>query len=203
MSIKTKLPWLLIWFRIVAGLVIVLLSFTHIAYYSVIAVTLLSLGLLSDVFDGIIARRLKISTVTLRRFDSTADVLFFLLVAGAAYAWCPGFFNTNWLKIVVLIGFEALTYVVSFARFKKEIATHSIGAKIWTLFLFATLTEVFIHCESNLLFNLCFWIGLLTRVEIMAIVLLLKEWTNDVPTIYHALQLRKGKAIKRNDLFNG
>lgn len=203
MSIKTKLPWLLIWFRIVAGLVIVLLSFTHIAYYSVIAVTLLSLGLLSDVFDGIIARRLKISTVTLRRFDSTADVLFFLLVAGAAYAWCPVFFNINWLKIVVLIGFEALTYVVSFARFKKEIATHSIGAKIWTLFLFATLTEVFIHCESNLLFNLCFWIGLLTRVEIMAIVLLLKEWTNDVPTIYHALQLRKGKAIKRNDLFNG
>ena len=203
MPIKTKLPWLLIWFRIAAGLVIVVLSCTHIAYYSVITVTLLSLGLLSAVFDCLIARRLKISTVRLRRFDSSADVLFFLLVAAAAYIRCPDFFNANWKGIAVLVGFEALTYVISFAKFRKEIATHSIGAKAWTLFLFATLTEVFIHCESGLLFQLCFWIGLVTRAEIIAIVLLLKEWTNDVPSIYHALQLRKGRAIRRNDLFNG
>jgi CDP-diacylglycerol--glycerol-3-phosphate 3-phosphatidyltransferase len=60
-----------------------------------------------------------------------------------------------------------------------------------------------VHCESVVLFELCLWIGLATRLEILAIVFTLKKWTNDVPTIYHAVKLRQGKEIKRNKLFNG
>jgi CDP-diacylglycerol--glycerol-3-phosphate 3-phosphatidyltransferase len=67
----------------------------------------------------------------------------------------------------------------------------------------ATLLEIVLHCKSTVLFSLCFYIGIASRIEILAILLVLKEWTNDVPSIYHALQLRKGKAIKRNTLFNG
>jgi CDP-diacylglycerol--glycerol-3-phosphate 3-phosphatidyltransferase len=33
--------------------------------------------------------------------------------------------------------------------------------------------------------------------------LVLKKWTADVPSFYHAIQLRKGKEIKRNKYFNG
>jgi CDP-diacylglycerol--glycerol-3-phosphate 3-phosphatidyltransferase len=203
MPFKEKLPLFLILFRLLAGILIVLFSVIQIPFYKIIIIVLLTLGLLSDVFDGIIARRLGISTVTLRRMDSTVDVIFFLLVAVGTYILCPSFFITNKISLIILIGTEALTYVVSFIRFKKEIATHSIGAKIWTLFLFATLTEVILHCEAPVLFSLCFWIGMLTRLEIIVIVLLLKQWTNDVPSLYHALQLRNGKDIKRNKMFNG
>ncbi|MCX2572989.1 hypothetical protein [Pedobacter sandarakinus] len=105
--------------------------------------------------------------------------------------------------MAILIGSEIFCYVISYAKSKKEIATHSIGAKIWTLILFATLVEVMAHCQSAILFEFCFWIGLITRAEIVAIILTLKEWTNDVPTIYHAARLRQGKQIKRNKLFNG
>ncbi len=105
--------------------------------------------------------------------------------------------------LFILIGFEILTYLASFVKFKKEIATHSIGAKIWTLFLFATLVEIILKCNSILLFNVCFWFGLLTRLEIIGIILILKKWTNDVPSIYHAYLLKQGKEISRNKLFNG
>lgn len=203
MPLKEKIPISLILFRLLAGLLIVLFSIIQIPFYKTIIIVLLTLGLLSDVFDGIIARRLGISTVTLRRMDSTVDVIFFLLVAVGAYILCPSFFMMNKVLLIILIGTEALTYVVSFLRFKKEIATHSIGAKVWTLFLFATLTEVIVHCEAPVLFSLCFWIGMLTRLEIIVIVLLLKQWTNDVPSVYHAMQLRNGKDIKRNKMFNG
>ena len=202
-NIITKLPITLIFLRLAIGLTIILLSVKHIANYKFVAVLFLSIGLLADIFDGIIARRLNISTETLRRLDSTIDQVFFISFAGATYIQCPDFFRTNSLKLTTLFGFEGLTYIVCFIKFRKEIATHSIGAKIWALLLFATLVQLFLQCQSIVLFNICFWVGLLSRIEIIAIVLTLKKWTSDVPTVYHSLKLRQGKEIKRHKMFNG
>jgi len=198
-----NIPLALIYLRLLIGFAIILLSVFQVANYPFLAITLLSVGLLTDVFDGIIARRLNISSEKLRRLDSSVDQVFFISVAMATYIQCPDFFKTNLVKLIILVAFEVSTYLVSYLKFKREIATHSIGAKIWTLILFATLVEVMVHCQSVVLFELCLWVGLVTRLEILAIVFTLKKWTNDVPTIYHAVQLRQGKEIKRNKLFNG
>lgn len=198
-----NIPLALIYLRLLIGFAIILLSVFQVANYPFLAITLLSVGLLTDVFDGIIARRLNISSEKLRRLDSSVDQVFFISVAMATYIQCPDFFKTNLVKLIILVAFEVSTYLVSYLKFKREIATHSIGAKIWTLILFAPLVEVMVHCQSVVLFELCLWVGLVTRLEILAIVFTLKKWTNDVPTIYHAVQLRQGKEIKRNKLFNG
>jgi len=198
-----RIPIALIYSRLLIGFIVILLSFSHVKHYSFLAITLLSIGLLTDVFDGIIARQLNISSEKLRRLDSCIDQVFFISVAVATYIQCPDFFKANLVKLIVLGAFEASTYVLSYIKFRKEIATHSIGAKIWTLTIFATLVEIIVHCESMILFEFCFWIGLASRIEILAIVFILKKWTNDVPTIYHAIKLRQGKEIKRNKLFNG
>lgn len=198
-----NIPLILIYSRLFIGFGIIILSVLHIDHYAFLSISLLTIGLLTDVFDGIIARKLNISSEKLRRLDSGIDQVFFISVAIATYIQCPDFFKLNLVKLIVLFSAEALIYLVSYIRFKKEIATHSIGAKIWTLILFATLVEIMVHCKSVVLFELCLWIGLLTRLEILAIILILKKWTNDVPTIYHAIRLRQGKEIKRNKFFNG
>jgi len=200
---KMLIPKALIFSRLAIAFIIIPISYIGIAHYKTIAITLLTIGLLTDVFDGIIARHLNISTQNLRRLDSTIDQVFFVAFAVATYIQCPDFFSTNAFKLIILISIEALTYAVSFLKFRKEIATHSIGAKIWTLLLFATLIQIIVQCDSNLLFNLCFWVGILTRLEIIVIILTLKRWTNDVPSFYHALKLRNNKEIKRHKMFNG
>lgn len=200
---KLHIPKALIFSRLIIGLTILLLSTFHINHYKPIAITLLTIGLLTDIFDGIIARHLNISTQQIRRLDSTIDQIFFSCVALATYIQCPGFFKTHALELIILIGVEVMTYVVSFLKFRKEIATHSIGAKIWTLILFATFIQLIVQCESTVLFTICFWVGILTRLEIIAIILTLKKWTNDVPTLYHARKLRQGKEIKGHKMFNG
>ncbi len=200
---KIHIPKTLIYSRLIIGFTIIFLSSINIDNYKLFAILLLTAGLLTDIFDGIIARKLNISSQALRRLDSTIDQVFFISVAVATYIQCPDFFKTNTLKLTVLLGVEGLTYAICFLKFKKEIATHSIGAKIWTLLLFATLIQLILECQSSTLFSLCFWVGLLTRVEIIAIILALKKWTNDVPTFYHSLKLRKGKEIKRHKMFNG
>lgn len=203
MHFKNNIPYFLIYTRLVIGFFLLLLSFFKMELYHIVAIPLLVIGLLTDIFDGIIARKLKISNERLRRLDSNVDQVFFITVALATYFQCSFFFMANKYWLFVLIGFEVLTYLVSYVKFKKEIATHSIGAKIWTLILFATLVQLIYQCDSVFLFQLCFWLGILTRIEIILIILILKKWTNDVPSIFAALKLRKGKVIKRNDFFNG
>jgi CDP-diacylglycerol--glycerol-3-phosphate 3-phosphatidyltransferase len=176
------LPAILIFARLLSGIVILALAFFNVDSYNILAVILFSFGLLTDVFDGIIARRLNISTQKLRRLDSTTDQLFFIMIA---------------------VGTEVLAYIICFIKFKKEIATHSIASKIWTLVLFAALLQIISTGDSTVLYQICFYAGMLTRLEIIGIILLLRKWTNDVPSIYHAVLLRNGKPVKRHKLFNG
>ena len=198
-----KLPIILIYSRLVFAVVILIAALLYVHYFTPLAVTLLVAGLLSDVFDGIIARKYNVSTQKLRRLDSTVDQVFFISFAIAAYFHCPLFFTEHAFKLILLFAVEIATYVISFIKFRKEIATHSIGAKLWTLLLVATLIQIIVQCTDVALFEWCFWVGIVTRLEIVAIIVTLKSWTNDVPSLYHAIQLRNGKAIRRNKLFNG
>ncbi|MBO9203754.1 MULTISPECIES: CDP-alcohol phosphatidyltransferase family protein [Niastella] len=198
-----KNPVVLIYSRLLMGVVILLLSVLQVEYYNVIAIILFTTGLLTDIFDGIIARRLNISTERLRRLDSSIDQVFFISVTIATYLQCKAFFYSNYIMLAILLGTEALTYVISFIKLKKEVATHAISSKIWTLFLFATLIHIMVDCNAGILFQWCFYVGMISRLEIVAILLLLPKWTNDVPSVYHAILLRKGKEIRRHKLFNG
>jgi len=202
-TIKTKIPIALIILRMIIGFLLIVLSMMQVRHYPIIAISILSVGLISDIFDGIIARHLNVSSAFLRRLDSTADQLFFISIAIATYLQNPAFFKSNAFQLAILAITEGLAYLVCFIRFKKEIATHTIGAKIWTLFIFATLIQVMINGESTILFSLFFWIGMVTRLEIITILLILKKWTNDVPTVFHSILIRQGKEIKRHKLFNG
>lgn len=189
--------------RLVLGFVIVFLSYFQVTSYRVIIVSLIVLGLLTDVFDGLIARRLNVSTQKLRRMDSSVDQVFWICSLIASYVICDDFFKANYLKLLIILVVEGITYAVSFIRFQKEVATHAILSKIWTLTIMGTLIQIVITCDSLLLFNICFYIGIISRLEIISILLILKEWTNDVPSLYHAILLRQGKSIKRHKLLNG
>lgn len=200
---RISAPYWLIYFRMALGPLLLLLCFLQLPAFPVLAVTLVVLGLLSDILDGIIARKMGISEEKLRRLDSLADQLFFISVAICAYLSSKDFFKQHGLQVILLLSSEALIYLVSFWRFRKEIATHSIGAKLWTLFLTATLIELLLRHQSGWLFQVTIWLGIATRLEILGILFLLKSWTNDVPSLLHALKLRKGKPIKRHKLLNG
>ncbi|MFI5158921.1 MAG: CDP-alcohol phosphatidyltransferase family protein [Sphingobacteriales bacterium] len=200
---KYKIPLLLIYSRIVFAILIILLAVFKVDFFRGIIIAFVVLGLLSDIFDGIIARRLNISTQKLRRLDSSIDQIFWGAILVSTYIVSPKFFKANLILILIVVLLEVACYVISFIRFKKEVATHAIASKIWTLVLFAMLLQVIATGNSVILFYICFSIGVVTRLEIILILFILKDWTNDVPTVYHAVLIKKGKEIKRHKLFNG
>jgi len=196
-------PILLIYSRLIFSVIILLLSFIQPLHFRTMINTLLIIGLISDIFDGIIARKLNVSTVKLRRMDSFVDQIFWLSALAGAYMICGSFFKENTLLLAVLLGTEALTYLISYIKFRKEVATHAILSKVWTLTILATLVQLIATCDSSWLFMSCFYIGMVTRMEIIAIIFIIRKWENDVPSIYHAILIRQGKPIKRNKMFNG
>jgi len=199
----SQIPKALIFLRLSLGVMILIFSIFQIKNYSTIAFILFSAGMLTDIFDGIMARQLNISSESLRRLDSTVDQLFFISVAIATFIQSPQFFYQNKIKLIILLSAEMLAYLICFLKFKKEIAFHSILSKAWALILFATISQIIITKNSTTLFDICFYMGVITRLEIIVIILVLRKWTNDVPGLYHAILIRQGKPITRHKLFNG
>ena len=189
--------------RLLSGFVIVVLSYFQFDSFRFSIVALIVFGILTDIFDGIIARRLNVSTQKLRRMDSSVDQVFWICTLAGAYMVCPDFFRENYIKLSTVLILEGIAYAVSYVKFKKEVATHAILSKIWTVTIMATLIQIILSCNSSVLFNICIYLGVISRIEIIAILLTIKKWTNDVPSFYHAIQLRKGKTIRRHKLFNG
>ena len=75
-----KIPFILIYSRLLCAVIILIVALSKIENYQIWIVSLTTFGLITDVFDGIIARRLNVSSEKLRVWDSNVDQIFWLLV---------------------------------------------------------------------------------------------------------------------------
>lgn len=197
-----KIPFLLIYSRILIGIIIGLLAIFKIEDYSFWIVFLMIFGLLTDVFDGIIARKLNVSSEKLRIWDSNVDQFFWLIVIVSVFYLNIAFVKEHKIWIGLIIILELTSYLISYMKFKKTIATHSLLAKFWTLTLLWFLIDLTLNSTSQLPFYTCVVLGVISRIEINLIILTLKKWTTDIPSIFVVSKLNRGIKIKKSKLFN-
>lgn len=196
-----KIPFLLIYSRIVIALVIIFIAWLKVDNYSFIITILILVGLLTDIFDGIIARKLNVSTEKLRIWDSNVDVFFWLSAIASVFYLRFELIKPHILPICILLILELIAYLISFIKFKRTIATHSLLAKLWTLTLLLFLIELILNSTSYT-FVLCFVLGVISRVEIILIIATLKNWTTDVPSIFTVRKINNDQEIKKSKWFN-
>ncbi|TGD79650.1 CDP-alcohol phosphatidyltransferase family protein [Hymenobacter wooponensis] len=159
--------------------------------------------LLTEIVDGFVARRLGVAAHKLRQLNAGVDTVFMLCGAGRAVCLWPRFLPDNALALGVVLWFEALAYVVSYVKFRKEEALQTVGAKLWALLLRAFLVQLLLTGQAGGLFAACVAVGVLSRLEMVVILCVLRTWTAEVPSLYQVLQLRRGKAIRRYRYLNG
>src|SRR6185369_7469648 len=63
-------------------------------------------GFLSDIFDGILARRIGVATPALRRFDSATDLVFYAALIWAAWIVHPDAIRANVAGLGILLVLE-------------------------------------------------------------------------------------------------
>jgi CDP-diacylglycerol--glycerol-3-phosphate 3-phosphatidyltransferase len=201
---RSIFPYALLWSRLAISPVFPLVAWLVASPWAGRVLALLLLwAVVSDIFDGILARRWGVSTTAMRRWDSNVDTVFWLAAIGTLVASHHAWFLPKWPWLALVLALEALTYIVSWVRFHKEPATHSLAAKFWSLLLFALLVECSLTGTGDIFWYPCLAGAILVRLEVIAILLILREWASDVPHFKAALTLRHGQTIQRNKWLNG
>ena len=155
----------------------------------------LVVAFLSDVFDGIIARRLGIVTLGLRRLDSIADTIFYVAVIFAAWWLYPTAITDRMVPLTVLAGLEVTRYVFDLAKFGREASYHMWSSKARGVTLFVAFFSLLTLGSSGLSVSIAIYVGIVADIEGLAISIVLSEWKTDVPTLFHAFSLQRAERL--------
>lgn len=197
-----SVSYLLILFRFLLAPTVVVMSFLMKEKAAYLVLFLMFFGLVSDIFDGIIARKLKIDTEKMRRLDSQTDLIFWLCIAWSCYLICPHLIKENLIGVIALLTMEVTCYAVSLIKFGKETCTHAFLSKMWGLTLLAAFTSILGFGYSGWVLKTCIILGLISQLDVVLIILFLPKWTHDIPSFYHAILIRKGIAFKKSKYLN-
>jgi CDP-diacylglycerol--glycerol-3-phosphate 3-phosphatidyltransferase len=155
------------------------------------------LAILSDIFDGIIARRLQVSTAQLRQADSWADILLFLCLALSTWRVYPQVLMNLRIPLLIAIAAQVFLFSLCLFKYRKLPSYHTYTAKSWGLTILAATIALFGFGYVPIL-----WLAIvfcwLNSIEEILMTLLLPQWQCDVLSLYHALQLRKTLASEPN-----
>jgi phosphatidylglycerophosphate synthase len=187
-SLLLKLPLALTLLRAALGPVVVVLALTH--QESGWFATCLILALLSDYFDGVIARHLRIATADLRRLDSIADSIFYVAALFAAWHLRSELLLPYLPSLGVLFALEIARYALDYRKFGKEASYHMWSSKAWGLALFTGFFALLVYDVAGWPVSVAIYVGIVADLEGLAISLVLPRWQADVPTIFHAIRLR-------------
>jgi phosphatidylglycerophosphate synthase len=185
---KFRLPALLVSFRAALGPGIILAS--QLSKSGPLLAACVGLALLSDIFDGVLARRWQIDTENLRRWDTRADTFFYACVLVVVLMRCPAAFQQRWPLITALVAAEAAQHIVAIVKYGRHASYHSILSKIWGLLLAAAMIALLGWGVDNWFLNLAIAWGILCNLQGLAMSFLLPAWQRDVPTVFHAWRLR-------------
>jgi CDP-diacylglycerol--glycerol-3-phosphate 3-phosphatidyltransferase len=162
----------------------------------------LVVGFLTDLFDGILARHLGVSTPRLRRLDSQTDLVFWLCVLGCVFVARWETARANLGYIIAILVLEAATYAISIRKFGREACTHAYSAKAWCVLAVGVFVAVLGFGEGEYAFPVLFAGYVLSWLDVVAIVLILPQWRSDVPSFYHALLIRRGVPFRTHKFFH-
>jgi len=146
---------------------------------------------ISDIFDGIIARKLGVSTAELRQADSWADVCLFSCIFISAWLVHKDVLITYRLPLLTVVFAQLIWWIVNLTKYGKPASYHTYSAKFWGITLFIAIVALFGFNYSGFALWLTCIAGFIHTLEEIAMTLILPEWQHDVLSIFHALKIRK------------
>jgi phosphatidylglycerophosphate synthase len=186
---KQSIPWAMAAGRAVLGPV--LIAGAACSWNAVTLAAIVVTALVSDIFDGVLARRWGCDTAGVRLFDSMADTVFYLCVAVALWIGQPGVWRHNAALLVPLLALETLRFGCDFVKFGKPASYHSYLAKSWGLTMAVGVVAVFVVQHASPILSFALVLGIACNLEGLAMSMMLPVWRKDVKTLRAAWQLRR------------
>jgi CDP-diacylglycerol--glycerol-3-phosphate 3-phosphatidyltransferase len=183
----TRLPNALSSFRILA--VPILLA---LAWYGAtdLFLALFGLGLASDVLDGRLARSLGCESDFGARLDQWGDfALWGVLPLSAWWLW-PDIIAREAGFVVLALVCMMLPTMLAYAKYRAVPGYHTWSVKIGSV-LMAIGAALLLIFDLAWPFRIAASFQLVCALDEMGITMLLSECRHDVPSVFHALRLRR------------
>lgn len=151
----------------------------------------LTLGLVSDILDGVVARRLNIAHARLRAWDSQVDAIFCVFVLLCVWVGHPDVVQAFRASLLMMMAVQGVSLALDWSKYGRFSSYHAYSSKAAGIAQFLAVLALFGFGLSGWLWWLAIVVAILSHVERIAITLILPRWTHDVPTLYHAWSLTK------------
>jgi phosphatidylglycerophosphate synthase len=189
LKIARLLPWSLIAVRVLIGPLLYLVAASHGArIWLVCGVTV---AFLSDVFDGILARRLRVVSERLRVADSWTDGFYYAWVAATVWVTRPDVVLGFRGAIAAVFLLQLFSWGIDLVRYRRIASFHAYSAKLWGITLFSATLAFFCARDPGPFVWVAVAAGVVSNLEGLAIKCVLPTWQHDVPSFRHALWLRR------------
>ena len=172
-----------------------LLSFPFVLFvalkgYENIFTLLLCINLVTDILDGLIARKFNMMTNIGARLDSIADLGTYILAFTGIYCFKATEFQPHILSFSIFIGLFVFCNLLSLVKFKKFPSLHlyswKIGGYIQGIFFF----YLFVFGFNTIFYYVMLVWGIAAFLEHICVQLLLKEMRSNAKGLYWVIRDR-------------
>ena len=185
----TKVPAALIMIRAICGPALVAAAAAGSSPW--LLSSLVTVAFVSDVFDGIIARRLGVATELLRRADTIVDTAFYACAVIALLLWAPSVLGAHLVGLGLIVSLELVRWAIERRRYGRLAAYHMWSAKAWGITLWLGFCEAFLTGQPGPLMQAAVVMGVLADCEGLTASLVLSSWQHDIRTVWHAARLER------------
>lgn len=177
-----NIPNILSLFRIIAAPFLLLTGWYELP---MLFFVLLGMMLLSDLLDGMIARRMEHTTEKGSRLDSYGDILTYLSTPLAVWWLWPDIVKEELHYIIAAILIYLLPAIFSLLKFGRLASYHTWITKFAAVVMGAGLVML-LGFDNPLLFHAAIYVLTIAMIEHIAITLILPKQKSDIPSIWHA-----------------
>ncbi len=189
MSVVRALPWALVAFRVAASPVLLLDAAD--GSVSGLFLPLFLAAFLSDILDGILARRWGVETAALRSADSLADIALYGCVAASAWIAKRPLVEPYLGPILGVLALQGLAWIVDLEKYGRLSSYHCWSAKAWGVAQATAAVALFGFDRTGAWLWAAIAVGVLNNLECIAITSILPTWIHDVPSVFHARRIAR------------
>ncbi len=150
---------------------------------------LLPVSFFTDLIDGFLARKFKVTSEMGSRLDSIADDLTILASIAALFLFKQEFTKEQAFILTILFSLFVIQILVSLIRYRKTTSFHTYLAKASAILQGSFLILMFLlPYPIHWLFYLASFVTLLELIEEIILVILLPKWQINVRGLYWVLK---------------
>lgn len=150
---------------------------------------LLFISFFTDLIDGYLARRFKVTSILGSKLDSLGDDLTIVAAIVGVFVFKFEFIQEVLVVVYILLGLFFIQHICALIRYKKTTSFHTYTAKTAAIFQGSFFILLFFFKDPiYFLFYVAATLTFLDLVEEIILVLILPKWEANVKGIYWVLK---------------